>query len=136
MLIRIFTIAGWLRSLFASRSDLLLENPALRQQLSILRTKRPRPRMRMADRIFWVTLRRPWPRLKEVLVLVQPDTVVRWHREGFRRYWRWKSRVRNAGHPSTKAEIRALVRRMAAENPTWGAPRIHGELLMLWYDVS
>lgn len=136
MLPRIAALAGWFRSLFAGRSDLLLENLALRQQLAVLTAKRPRPRMRTADRFFWVVLRRVWPRWKEVLVLVQPDTVVRWHREGFRRYWRWKSRAKDAGRPPTKAEIRALVRRMAADNPTWGAPRIHGELLMLGIEVS
>ena len=136
MLPRIAAIAGWFRSLFAARSDLLLENLALRQQLAVLTAKRPRPRMRTADRFFWVVLRRVWPRWKEVVVLVQPDTVVRWHRDGFRRYWRLKSRAKDPGRPSTKAEIRALIRRMAAENPTWGAPRIHGELLMLGIEVS
>ena len=88
-----------------------------------------------SDRVFWLALRRCWPRWKETLAIVQPETVIRWHREGFRRYWRWKSR-RRAGRPSTTAEIRALVRRMAAENPTWGAPRIHGEILMLGLEVS
>ena len=136
MLQRIASILGWLRSFLASRSDLLIENLALRQQLAILTAKRPRPRMRTADRVFWVALRRLWPRWRGVLVVVRPDTVVRWHREGFRRYWTWKSRRRSTGRPSTAAEIRTLVRRMTSENPTWGAPRIHGELLMLGYDVS
>ena len=92
--------------------------------------------MRTADRIFWVALRRLWPRWKDVLVVVRPDTVVRWHRRASGRYWSWKSRRRSAGRPSTAAKIGALVRRMATENFTWGAPRIHGELLMLGYDVS
>jgi transposase InsO family protein len=109
MFSRIAAIVDWLRRFAASRSDLLIENLALRQQLAILTAKQPRPRMRAADRFFWVTLRRFWPRWTEVLVIVQP---------------------------STTAEIRALVRRMAAENPTWGAPRIHGELLMLGFDAS
>jgi hypothetical protein len=133
---RIATVLGWFRRLGASRSDLLIENLALRQQLVILTTKRPRPRMGTADRFFWLTLRRIWPRWKAALVIIQPDTVVRWHREGFRKFWTWKSRRRFIGRPSTKAEIRRLVRRMAVENPTWGGPRIHGELLMLGFDVS
>ncbi len=133
---RIASNLGWLRRLAASRSSLLIENLALRQQLAILTAKRPRPRMRAADRFFWVALRRFWPRWKEALIVIQPDTVVRWHRQGFKKYWTWKSRRRSAGRPLTRAEIRALVRRMASENPTWGAPRIHGELLMLGFDVS
>jgi transposase InsO family protein len=133
---RIASILGWLRRLAASRSSLLIENLALRQQLAILTAKRPRPRMRAADRFFWVALRRFWPRWKEALIVIQPDTVVRWHRQGFKKYWTWKSRRRLIGRPSTKAKIRRLVRRMAAENPTWGAPRVHGELLMLGFDVS
>jgi putative transposase len=126
---RIAVILGWLRRLGASRSDLLIENLALRQQVAVLTVKRPRPRMRAADRFFWVALRRFWPRWKEVLVVIQPATVVRWHRERFRKYWTWKSRRRSSGRPAARAETRALVRRMASENPTWGAPRIHGELL-------
>ena len=129
MFSRIAVILGWLRRFGASRSCLLIENFALRQQLAVLTAKRPRPRMRVADRVFWLGLRRFWPQWKEALVIIQPDTVVRWHREGFRKYWTWKSRRRSVGHPFTKAEIRALVRRMAAENLTWGAPRIHGEVL-------
>jgi hypothetical protein len=127
---------GWLGGLAASRSNLLIENLALRQQLAILTAKRRRPRMGTADRIFWLALRRFWPRWKEALVVIRPDTVVSWHRAGFRKFWTWKSRRRFIGRPSTKAEIRRLVRRMAAENPTWGAPRVHGELLMLRFDVS
>ena len=133
---RIAFILGWLRRLGASRSDLLIANLALRQQLAIRTAKRPRPRMRAADRLFWLTLRRFWPRWKEALVVIRPDTVVRRHRLGFRKYWTWKSRRRSVGRPFTKAEIRALVRRMTNENPTWGAPRVHGELLMLGLDVS
>jgi len=136
MSFRIAFILGWLQRLGASQADLLIENLALRQQLAILMAKRPRPRMRAADRFFWLTLRRFWPRWKEALVVIRPDTVVCWHRAGFRKFWTWKSRRRFVGRPSTKAEIRRLVRRMAAENPTRGAPRVHGELLMLGFDVS
>ena len=135
MLHRALAVARALLAIFASRADLILENLALRRQLAVLRRKHPRPRLRASDRVFWLALRRCWPRWKETLAMVQPETVIRWHREGFRRYWRWKSR-RRAGRPSTTAEIRALVRRMAAENPTWGAPRIHGEMLKLGLEVS
>jgi len=128
-------VARALLALFASRADLILENLALRQQVAVLRRKQPRPRLRASDRFFWLTLRRCWPRWKQTLAIVQPETVIRWHREGFRRYWRWKSR-RHSGRPSTTAEIRALVRRMAAENPSWGAPRIHGEIQKLGLVVS
>ena len=117
MLNRAFAVARALLAIFASRTDLILENLALRQQLAVLRRKHPRPRLRASDRFFWLTLRRCWPRWKETLAIVQPETVIRWHREGFRRYWRWTSR-RRAGRPTTTPDIRALVRRMAAENPT------------------
>jgi len=135
MLNRALAVARALLAIFDCRADLILENLALRQQLAVLQRKHPRPRLRASDRVFWIALRRGWPRWKETLAIVQPETVIRWHREGFRRYWRWKSR-RRAGRPSTTAEIRALVRRMAAENPTWGAPRIHGEIQKLGLKVS
>ena len=135
MLNRALAVARTLLAIFASRADLILENLALRQQLAVLRRKHPRPRLCASDRVFWLALRRCWPRWKETLAIVQPETVIRWHREGFRRCWRWKSR-RHAGRPSTAAEIRALVRRMAAENPAWGAPRIHGEIQKFGLEVS
>jgi putative transposase len=106
----------------------------LNRFLAVLQRKHPRFRIRGADRVFWLALRRWWPRWKGALAIVQSATVLRWHREDFRRYWRWKARRR--GRPSTDADIRSLVRRMAAENPTWGAPRIHGEILVLGLDVS
>jgi transposase InsO family protein len=87
------------------------------------------------DRIFWILLRRFWSLWKDVLVIVKPDTVVGWHRAGFRRYWRWRSRQRG-GRPRISEEIRDLIRRLARENPTWGAPKIHGELLMLGFEIS
>ena len=124
-----------LRSIFASRADLVIENLALRQQLAVLQRKHPRPRLRVTDRLLWLALRRWWRRWEEALAIVRPATVIRWHREGFKRYWRWRSR-RCAGRPTKKADIRALVRRMAAENPTWGAPRIHGEIQKLGLEVS
>ena len=98
-------------------------------------TKTPKLRLRVHDRIFWILLRRFWSQWKDVLVIVKPDTVVGWHRAGFRWYWRWRSR-RHGGRPRISQEIRALIRRLARENPTWGAPKIHGELLMLGFEIS
>jgi transposase InsO family protein len=120
-----------------SRSDLLLENLALRQQLAVLKKRHPQPRLAPADRLFWVVLRRLWPGWKRVLVLVQPETVVHWHRAGFKLYWTWLSRHRKcAGRKCVGKELRELIFHMVAENHTWGAPRIHGELKMLGFVVS
>ena len=120
---------------FRRRQDTALEILALRQQLAVLKRKRPRPRLSPLDRLFWTTLRGIWSRWPEVLIIVKPETVVGWHRAGFRLFWRWRSRGRG-GKPKTTAEIRALIRRMADENPTWGAPRIHGEIQKLGFVVS
>jgi len=106
----------------------------LRQQLILLKRKRPRPRLNPLDRLFWITLHCIWSRWAEVLVAVKPETVVAWHRAGFRLFWKWQSRAR-AGRPKATAEIRALIGCLAAENPTWGAPRIHGELQKLGFVV-
>jgi len=120
-----------------SRRDLLLENLALRQQLSVLKQRHPQPRFAISNKLFWVMLRRFWPRWKRVLVLVQPETVIRWHRIGFKLYWTWLSRHRtHKGRRCVSKELRELIFRMVAENPTWGAPRIHGELTMLGSDIS
>jgi putative transposase len=122
---------------FSSRHDLLLENLALRQQLAILASRHPKPRLAVPDQLFWLTLRRFWPQWKAAVLIVQPETVVRWHRAGFKLYWRWISRRRaRPGRRPTSKEQRELIFRMAAENPTWGAPRIHGELQMLGFDIS
>ena len=113
----------------------MLENLALRQQLSTVLQKR-RPMIRAADRVFWVALRRLWANWSHAVVIVKPETVIRWHRAGFRLYWNWLSRrKRSPGRPSASREVRDLVRRMAQENQ-WGAPRIHGELLKLGFNVS
>jgi len=124
-----------LRVFFLSRQETALEILALRQQVAVLKRKRPRPQLNPWDRLFWTTLRQVWSRWAEVLIIVKPETVVGWHRAGFRLFWRWRSRARG-GRPKITAELRALVRRLAEENPTWGAPKIHGELVKLGFVVS
>jgi len=120
-------IVRTVRSALRPQRELALENLALRQQLAALKHRHPRPRLTDIDRLLWVILSRLWSGWRDSLHVVQPQTVVRWHRRGFRYYWRWKSRRR--GRPKIDPEIRALVRRMCLANPLWGAPRIHGELL-------
>lgn len=123
--------------LFRSQRNLLVENLVLRQQLSVLKRRRLRPSLSTFDRLFWVVARRFWSGWKESLLIVTPETVIRWHRAGFRLYWKLVSRAtKQGGRRPTPKEIRDLIFRMAAENPTWGAPRIHGELLMLGFDIS
>ncbi len=129
-------LLGGLRSALRSHTNLALEDLALRQQLAAFARSNCRPRIRATDRLLWIALRRLWSRWSDVLVFVKPETVIRWHGAGFRRYWTWLSRYRHRGRPSMDGELRALIRRMATENATWGAPRIHGELLMLGFDVS
>jgi putative transposase len=124
-----------IRAFFRSRSDTALEVLALRQQVAVLKRKRPRPRLNSWDRLFWTALRRCWSRWTDVLVLVKPETVVGWHRAGFRLYWRWRSRSLG-GRPKIAEEIRVLIRRLAQENQGWGAPKIHGELQKLGLVVS
>ena len=123
-------------SAFKARRELALENVALRQQLAVLRRSVKRPRLSKVDRGFWVLLRRIWTDWESVLVIVKPETVVRWHRCGFRRYWTWKSRRRRPGRPSVAPEIRELIRNMSRANPLWGAPRVHGELAKLGISIS
>ena len=118
------------RVFFRSRSDTALEILALRQQVAVLKRKRPRPVLNSFDRLFWSTLRHCWSRWADVLLIVKPDTVIGWHRCGFQLYWRWRSRPRG-GRPKISDESRVLIRRLAQENPDWGAPRIHGELQKL-----
>jgi len=113
-----------------------LENLALRQQLAALTRTVQRPPLRTRDRLFWVLLAKAWTEWRSTLVLVQPDTVVRWHRRWLRRRWAWRSARRRGGRPRTDAAIRTLVCQMAADNPLWGAPRIHGELCKVGIEVS
>src|SRR3954466_10832099 len=119
---------------FRSRTEIALEVLALRQQMGVLKRKRPRPRLSPLDRLFWTVLRTTWSHWRDALVIVKPETVVGWHRAGFRLCWRWKSR-RRGGRPRITPELRALIRRLAQENTGWGAPRIHGELQKRLYPV-
>jgi putative transposase len=128
-------LTGTLRSAVRTRRELALENLALRQQLAVWKSRERRPRLTEMDRIFWVLLSRLWTGWRQSLQLVRPATVVGWHRQGFRRYWAWKSR-RRSGRPVISTELRDLIRRMSYANPLWGAPRIHGELLKLGVTVS
>ena len=122
--------AGCLRS----RAELELENLVLRHQIEILRRSAPkRTRLIRADRFVFTLLFRLWPKIAQSIRIVHPKTLVRWHREGFRIYWRWKSRLRG-GRPKASGEIRALIRQICSDNPLWGAPRIHGELLKLGFE--
>ncbi len=123
------------RACLLSHAALTAENLALRQQLGVLQRSVMRPRLRRRDRVFWVWLSRLWVDWQSSLMIVKPDTVVGWHRAGFRLYWRWKSRNRT-GRPKVEAEIRRLIRQMSGQNATWGAPRIQSELALLGYDIA
>ena len=128
---------GLLVRLFHCRASLLIENLALRQQLAVFKRKHCRPRLAAMDRLFWVALRRFWSSWNKALIVVTPDTVVRWHRAGFQLYWQLLSRARKqAGRRPVSKEIRELIFKIVAENPTWRAPRIHGELVMLGFEIS
>ena len=121
---------------FKSKSRLEAENATLRHQLMVLRRKMPdRPRLTNNDRWFFIQIYRWFPSILQVLTIIRPETLVRWPRAGFRCYWRWKS-LRGGGRPQIETELRALIRRMSIENPLWGAPRIHGELLKLGFAVA
>jgi transposase InsO family protein len=129
-------IAGIVTDLFRSRAALEAELLVLRQQINVLQRKAPkRLRFGTIDRLVLATACRSFPKAYNALAIVRPDTVIRWHRAGFRLYWRWKSRCR-PGRPTISLEIRRLIRQMSIENPLWGAPRIHGELLKLGIDVG
>jgi hypothetical protein len=124
------------RALLANRAALAMENLALRQQLAVLERSVKRPALRSRDRIFWTWLSRLWNGWRAALLIVKPETVIQWHRQGFRLYWRWKSRRRKTGRPKIKREIRDLIRRLSRENPIWGVPRIQAELRLLGQDVA
>ena len=119
-----------------SRARLEAEIVILRQQLMVLRRRMPsKPKLAATDRLLFVWLYRLFPSVFNAITIIQPETVVRWHRSGFRLYWRWKSRS-HGGRPKVPAEIRRLIREMSLANRLWGAPRVHGELLKLGIEVA
>src|SRR4029450_4130846 len=134
----IFVIGLWtfLRAMLVGSAAVTIENLALRQQLLVLQPSGDRPRLSRWDRILWSWLSRVWVGWRSTLAIVQPATVLAWHRQGFRLYWRWKSRPNPVGRPSLDAELRDLIRRMARENPTWGRRRIRAGLALLGYAVA
>ena len=137
MFLLFLLLFGALVRVFRSREHLVLENLVLRQELAVLKRRHPRPSLGTFDRLFWIFARRVWSGWKQSLIMVTPETVVRWHRAGFRSYWKLISKVRKAtGRKKSPKEVRELIFQMVSENPTWGAPRIHGELLMLGFDIS
>src|SRR5881398_2828572 len=121
---------------FKSKSRLEAENAALRHQVIVLQRRvRGRVQLTNGDRLFLVMLYRWFPSVLNAITIIRPETLIRWHRAGFRRYWRWKSRSLG-GRPQIDADLRLLIRRMSSDNPLWGAPRIHGELLKLGFQVA
>jgi putative transposase len=126
----------FLRAVLFGSAAIALENMALRHQLAVLQRSVRRPRLSRWDRVLWVWLSRVWAGWRSSLAIVQPATVLAWHRQGFQLYWRWKSRTNRVGRPPLDTEIRQLIRRMARDNPTWGRRRIHAELALLGYDVA
>jgi putative transposase len=129
-------LAGAASSALKSRATLQLENLALRHQLGVLRRSVKRPHLTSADRLFWTWLCEVWSDWRSSLMIVKPETVIAWHRKGFRLFWTWKVRRGQLGRPTVPKDVRELIRKMSRENPLWGAPRIHGELLKLGIDVS
>ena len=131
----VLTVLRSLAAALQTRRHLLLENLALRHQLAVLKRTAKTPALRNSNRLFWALLNTMWSRWTKALVIVQPQTVVRWHQAGFRLYWRWKSR-RRTGRASTDHELIELIRPMWQANPTWGSPRIRAELAKLGLHVS
>ena len=130
-------LLGGASSVLKTRAALQLENIALRHQIGVLqRSAKKRPHLRAADRLLWVWLSRVWADWRSSLVIVKPETVVGWHRKAFRLFWTWKIRRGKPGRPAVQRAIRDLIRRMSKENPGWGAPRIHGELLKLGISIG
>jgi putative transposase len=137
MLISHTTLLANLSSIFHSRAALQLENLALRHQIGVLqRSSRKRSKLTPVDRLLWVWLSRIWSDWRSALAIVESETVVAWHRKGFRLFWTWKVRHGQPGRPVISREVRDLIHKMCRENSSWGAPRIHGELLKLGIDIG
>jgi len=136
MLATLHLLVMFVRDIFKSRRRLEAENLFLRRQLNIALRRAPhRLRLCGSDRALFVLMTRLWPSLLDLSQVVKPETILRWHRSGFKAFWCWKSRNK-AGRPKVDREVRELIRRMSRDNPLWGAPRIHGELLMLGFEVA
>ena len=133
MLVTLFAGLSWI---FKSRASLQLENLALRHQLGVLHRSVKKPRLTTFDRFFWAWLCGVWVDWRSAILVVKPETVIGWHRKGFRLFWTWKIRGGQPGRPPIPIEVRVLIRQMSRENPTWGAPRIHGELLKLGVEID
>jgi hypothetical protein len=133
MLIALFAA---LSSVVKTRAALQLENLALRHQLGVLHRSVKKPKLTPFDRLLWAWLCGVWADWRSALIIVKPETVIAWHRKGFRLFWTWKVRHGQHGRPSIPNDVRELIRLMSRANPTWGAPRIHGELLKLGIDIG
>jgi hypothetical protein len=137
MLIFLATLLATVSSIVRSRAALELENLALRHQIGVLQRSAPkRSKLILLDRLLWAWLSRVWSDWRSALAIVQPETVLAWHRRGFGLFWAWKIRRGHPGRPALPRDVRDLIRRMCRENPTWGAPRIHGELLKLGINIA
>ena len=131
-----YALFASLRTSFRNRAALHLEIVALRHQLAVLQRCVKRPRLNASDRLFWAWLSQMWSDWRTALVIVKPETVIAWHPKGFRLFWTWKVRRGDRGRPAVAKNVRDLIRKMSRENPLWGAPRIHGELLKLGIDIG
>src|SRR6516162_6773629 len=136
MLNSLFLAIRFLILIFSGHKQVALENIALRHQLAVFTREKKRPRLRDRDRLLWIALKKLWTDWGAALVFVQPDTVTGWQRKRFKRYWWRLSQSKGPGRPRVDSEIRKLVRTMTGANPIWGAPRIHGELLKLGFEIS
>jgi putative transposase len=134
--ILVLGVWAFVRAFLVNSAAVSLENVALRHQLAVLQRSVGRPRLHRRDRLFWVALSQVWAGWRASLLIVQPATVLAWHRQGFQLYWRWKSRRRSVGRPPLDLELRTLIHHMARENPTWGRRRIQAELRFLGYEVA
>ena len=132
----LYAILRALISALQSQHALAVEDLALRHQLSVLQRTAKKARLRRSDRLLWVLPLRVWMDWRDSLTIDRPETVIRWHREGFRLYWRWKSRPKRPGRPRVAKEMRELIGQMSEAYPLWGAPRIHGELMKLGIEIG